>query len=179
MFRTPRIWLGLQVARFRFRKAQEPIIAFTNALSSAHHALLIMPLNRAQRFPAVSVMEMLTKRFAEENITIITAEDDYQTARLLPHSPQVRLLVNEFNLFYLPHHDLIERIGTHQYDIAIDLNLDFVLPSAYICKASKARVRVGFTRKHSEKFYNLTVRLDPTLDPRGVYDRLVKCLQMF
>jgi ADP-heptose:LPS heptosyltransferase len=80
---------------------------------------------------------------------------------------------------FLPGNDLITRVKKRRYDLTIDLNLDLVLPSAYICKESDARIRVGFARKHADTFYNFQINVDPTLDRKLVYERLVKCLQMF
>lgn len=179
MVRTVRAWAGLLIARFRFRKSTDEVRSFVNAFSSAHTVLLIMPLDRAGRFPAVTVLELLTRKFREDNITVVTDEQDLQTARLLPHSSHERILMNEVSLFSLPKKRLMKRITNHSYDLAIDLNLDLVLPSAYICKASGARVRIGFQRKRAERFFNFLVQINPTLDRKKVYDRLVESLQMF
>ncbi len=130
-------------------------------------------------FPAVPVLDFLTQRFPQENITIVTAEQDYQTMRMLPHTTLMRMLVSEVNPLLLPRKDIVQRVLGREYDLAIDLNLDLVLPSAYICRASKARVRIGFARKHADFFYNLAINVDPAHDRKQVYDILVRCLQMF
>jgi ADP-heptose:LPS heptosyltransferase len=174
-----RTWAGLSIARFRFRKTHDEVISFVNAFSSVRTVLLVMPLDRAHRFPAVSVLELLTRKFREDNITVVTDEQDLQTAHLLPRSSHERILLSEVSLFSLPKKKLMARITAHTYDLAIDLNLDLVLPSAYICKASAARVRIGFNRKRADRFLNFLVQPDPALDRKKVYDRLVRCLQMF
>jgi len=81
--------------------------------------------------------------------------------------------------WYLPPKKVIAQVAQRQYQLAVDLNLDNILPSGYICKASGARVRVGFASRYADVFYNFQVRLDPS-SPRGhAYDRLMECLRMF
>jgi ADP-heptose:LPS heptosyltransferase len=164
-------------AQFRFRKDRDRVIRFTDALTSAHNALVIMPLNPANLLPTVSVFEMLKKKFQEEHLTVITGDHGLEVMRLLPRTQFIHILAAEVSMLNLPRKDIIERVQKRPYDLAIDLNLDLVLPSGYICKASGARVRVGFVRKRAEMFYNLLIQPDPTLGTKLVYDRLVQCLQ--
>ena len=175
-FRTS---VGLQVARFRFRKERDRVIRFTDAVTSAHNVLVIMPLNPATLLPTVTVFEMLKKKFNEENLTVITGDHGLEVMRLLPRTQFIHILAAEISLFYLPRTDVMMRVRKKPYDLAIDLNLDLVLPSGYICKASNARVRIGFARNRADTFYNFLVQPDPTLGTKLIYDRLVQCLQRF
>lgn len=172
-------FLGLQAARFHFRKSREKVISFTRSVSSARHALLILPLNRREILPTVMIIDLLRKRFREENITVVTPEKNVEVMRILPRSNFIRVMESEVSAFYLPNDTVIGRVTKRQYDLAIDLNLDFLLPSAYICKVSNARVRVGFAGKSADAFYNFQVEPDPAQDRKSIYDRLAKCLQMF
>jgi ADP-heptose:LPS heptosyltransferase len=138
-----------------------------------------MPFNHLEVLPTITVLETMKKRIREENITVITDELGVEAVRMLPRSQFIRIVVSDLNSFYLPHGSIIQQVREKQYDLAIDLNLDLVLPSAYICKASNARVRVGFTRKRAEPFYNFQIQPDLTLGKKLIYDRLAQCLQMF
>jgi hypothetical protein len=69
-------------------------------------------------------------------------------------------------------------VKDRQYDVAVDLNLDFLLPSGYICKASTARIRVGFARPGADLFYNFQVKFEAS-STAAMYDRLASCLKMF
>lgn len=179
MFDGLRTSVGMMKARLEFRREKDHVIRFTEAISSARHALVIMPLNPANLLPTVTVFEMLKKRFREEHLTVITGDHRLEVMRLLPRTQFMHLLETEISMFHLPTRDVIERIRKKQYDLAIDLNLDLVLPSGYICKASGARIRVGFVRKYAELFYNLLIQPDPTLGTKLIYDRLVQCLERF
>jgi ADP-heptose:LPS heptosyltransferase len=179
MFEGLRRTIGLQIARFTFRDTKENIVSFTDAVSGAHQVLLIMPFNHFEFLPTVRVIETMKKRIREEHITVITDELGVEAVRLLPRSQFIRVVVSDLNTFFLPHPSIIRRVKEKAYDLAVDLNLDLVLPSAYICKASNARVRIGFARKRAEEFYNFQIQPDLTLGKQLIYDRLAQCLQMF
>lgn len=179
MLESLRRFIGLQVARFHFRKEPDTVITFTDAISDAREALLIMPLGNVQLLPTINVIDVLKKLFHEEHITIVTADGGHEVMRLLPHSPVVRILPTEISAFFLPRKDLVDRVNRRKYDVAIDLNLDLMLPSAYICKESRARIRVGFAGEQADTFYNLQIKQDPALSKQLVFDRLAKCLEMF
>jgi len=179
MFEGLRTLVGWQTARFRFRKDRDRVIRFTEAVTSARSALVIMPLNPTNLLPTVTVFEMLKKKFQEEHLTVITGDHGLEVMRLLPRTQFIHILAAEVSPFYLPHKDIIARVRKKPYDLAIDLNLDLVLPSGYICRASDARIRVGFVRKRADMFYNFLIRPDPTLGTKLIYDRMVQCLQRF
>jgi hypothetical protein len=171
--------IGLILARFHFRKRQDEVITFNRTLSDAHHALLIMPMQHAEPLPVVTIIELLKKRFPESGLTVVTWGPSLELMQMLPHSRFVRILETEISPFFLPRRETLHRIENTPYDIAIDLNLDLVLPSGYICRESNARVRVGFAGKRSDLFYNFQIRSHPTTGRHDLYDRLATCLAMF
>jgi ADP-heptose:LPS heptosyltransferase len=179
MFDTLRRSVGLSLSRMRYRHVRDTVISFTTAITEAERVLVILPLGQSSIGPAGVVLEVLRRHYGDENITAVADEMTSDVSRLLPRSTVIRLLVPEVTVFYLPHRDVLARIARRQYDIAIDLNLDFLLPSAYICRESKARVRIGFAGKRADVFYNLQVKADLTAGRPRVYDRLVRTLQMF
>jgi ADP-heptose:LPS heptosyltransferase len=179
MFTALRKSIGIQQARFHFRKSREKVISFTTSFSAAHNALLVLPLNHLELPATLTVIDMLKKQFHEENITVVAADGDQAARRRLSHSRFIPLTLSETTFFYLPRKEVLDSVRRKQYDLAIDLNLDLVLPSAYICKASNARVRIGFVRKRADRFFNFQVQTDHTQGREIIYDRMAKCLQMF
>lgn len=171
--------IGMGVTRFRFRKQANEIITFTRSLSNAQRALLIMPMHRAEPLPVVTVIDLLKRRFPERGLTVITWGPSLELMQMLPHSQFIRILETEITPFYLPRRETMRRIETAAYDVAIDLNLDLVLPSGYICRETNARVRIGFAGKRSDLFYNFQIRSDPSTRRHDLYDRLAACLEMF
>lgn len=171
--------LGMRVAKFRFRKQREKVQSFTRLLPSAGTALVIMPLASGPDGDHANVLALFRKHFAPENLTILTAAPRDRMERLLPRSRVITIAQDETSFLYLPRQVVLDRVHARRYDLAVDLNLDFMLPSAYICRESDARVRVGRSGQHADTFFNLQVRLDPSPEKGDAYGRLVQCLQMF
>lgn len=176
---TLRLWVGDRLARISMRPMQDDVIAFTDSVTSARSVLVIMPLDQGRTPPPHPVLEYLHRTYAEGSITVITHEADLGLTRRLPRSTVIRIVPSDITPFFLPRKEFLQRVMVKPFDLALDLNLDFLLPSAYICKASRARVRVGFVREHSEGYYNFTINANPTLRRDEVYGRLTRYLQMF
>ncbi len=171
--------LGVQIARFRFRRFEDPVMSFTEAVTTARRAMLIMPLQKREFLPTVMVIDFLKQRFREEHITIVSDDHGREAVRMLARSHFIHILRDEVSPFFLPRRTLLRRVLERQCDLVVDLNLDFLLPSAYICKESNARVRIGFARRHAELFYNFLIQPDPHLDRKHLYDRMASFLRKF
>lgn len=174
-----RMAAGIQIARFRFRKVKDPVMSFADAVSSARRALLIMPLRKREFLPTIMVIEFLMNRFRGADITVVSDDHGREAVRMLPRSHFIHVMNDEVSPFFLPRATLLQRIRERRPDLVVDLNLDFVLPSAYIGRAVDARVRIGFARKHAEVFYNFLIQPDPRLERKHLYDRMAAFLQRF
>lgn len=171
--------IGMWLAELKFRKRSETVVSFAKAISGAQRALVIMPLDRRELLSAFNVMTMLKRKFDEERITVIGDERGVETIRLMPKSHFVEIKETDVNLFYHPRPEFLTLIKDRSFDLAIDLNLDFVLPSAYICRESNAKVRIGFAGPNSDYFYNFQIQPDSQKSRQAIYDRVAKCLYMF
>lgn len=179
MLETLRMTIGVRLAELKFRKAKDAVISFASALSGSQRALVIMPLDRSELLSAMNVIEMLKRTFDEQSITVIGDERGVETIRLMPKSHFVQIKEEDISRFYHPRPAFLSRISDRKFDLAIDLNLDLVLPSAYICRESNAKVRVGFKRAGSDIFFNFQIQPNPALSRKDIYDRAAKCLHMF
>jgi hypothetical protein len=168
--------LGYRLARWQFRKQQNDVISFTDAVSSGHSVLLILPLT-PQTGSTGPLLEWLHTRYEEQKLTVVAAAPD-NSAALFPRSEVIRIPDEEVTRLFHPSAAVLKSIRSRPYDIAIDLNLDFLLPSGYICRASNARVRVGFARPGADLFYNFQVKGNGS-NGTALYDRLAACLKMF
>jgi len=179
VFESLRMTIGIWLARMKYRKVRDSVISFARAVSGAQRALVIMPLDNRELLSAFNVIEVLKNTFDEERITVIGDERGVETLRLMPKSHFVHLKAEDVTRFYHPRPEFLARLADRSFDLAIDLNLDFVLPSAYICRESKAAIRIGFTGRNADAFYNFQIQPDPTLPRNDIYDRAAKCLRMF
>jgi ADP-heptose:LPS heptosyltransferase len=147
-------------------------------MTAGNHALLILPLTPSAASPA-SVIDLVRKHFPDNRITIVTDEHDSVVGALLPRSEIIRLGRANISRFSLPARDIVRAVKARRYDVAIDLNIDFLLPSAYICKASNARVRLGFARTGAEAFFNFMMQPDSVRGATQLYERFAAVVQMF
>lgn len=179
MLERPRRWIGYQGARLRFRRSRDPVIPFRGSVSSARRLLLVLPFDQLPLPPAQKLVAFLTSRFSQENITVVTGEQHFTFSRLLPRAHVERLTPEDCTMFFLPRAARLQEIFSRPFDLAIDLNLDFVVPSGYICRESKAPVRAGFARPRADVFFNLQVQRGADTTREQAFDRLAQCLQMF
>jgi hypothetical protein len=170
---------GHLVSRYHFRKTTDRVVSFSGTLSASKSVMVVLPFgdNDPQSFR--SITDLLIERFDGQYITVISSDHAVDMMRLLPRSTIIHYRTDELNMFRLPRKELHERIVSRSIDLAIDLNLDFLLPPAYICKASGAAIRVGFQRKYAEHYFNFLVRPDLTLARKLIYGRLAHFLRRF
>jgi len=85
----------------------------------------------------------------------------------------------DMNAWFLPRGELTQKMKKSTFDVAIDLNLDLALPSAYLCRSSGAQVRVGFKKIHADTFYNFQVQPQASNNFAAACHSLTECLRMF
>ncbi len=170
---------GLGLSRWMFRAEQSPVTPFTGAVSKAHHALMVMPLPEFDLHLITPVIDVMRKRFHDKHITVVTPLHSVELMHLLPQGRFIRIEEIEISPLYLPRPTFLKRLPRSDYDLAVDLNLDFFLPSGYICRKCNARVRVGFGGKHSELFYNFLIHTSGAQSRKRTYERMAACLSMF
>lgn len=171
--------IGMQVARFHFRASKEEVISFSHSISTSDRVLVIMPLGQSAEEGQAHVLTFLREHFYEPDITVIAAAGGTPVERVLPRCRVLLVGPGDVSRLFLPQRSFLTRVAERNYDLALDLNLDFMIPSAYICKESNARVRAGFAALHADTFFNFQIRLEPASRRERAYDRLVQCLEMF
>jgi ADP-heptose:LPS heptosyltransferase len=172
-------WLGIQVARHHFRTVRDPILSFRGAFVSAQSVLVVLPFDHNLMPRLQELTQALKDRFAQEQVTVVAAEYHYDIGRMLPRSTVVRVPERELTPLYLPGKDLIASVAARHFDLAIDLNLDFLMPSGYICRVSGARVRVGYDRSGAEDFFNTIIKRTPGIGRDRAYQKLAEFLRSF
>jgi len=172
--------VGLQFAKFQFRSDFDTPQDLTNFFTGARNVLVTMPRGYDNAVHAGNALHKYRDELSNIHLTIIHTGTRETPLSSFLHSQIIRITPADINRFSLPTRALMQRIFTREYDVAIDLNLDFVLHSAYICKASRARARVGFHRSAlSDLFFNVRVELAERRAPQTMYERFAACLMMF
>ena len=171
--------IGMQFARFQFRSEIDPPRPMTSFLRNAKYILITLPVGYEDANAASDALQKLRDQLQHAHLTLIHTGTRATSLTGSIRCDVVRLDPEDINKFSLPRRALLKRIGTHPYDVAIDLNLDFVLHTAYICRATSAGVRVGFVRDPSEIFFNVQFRTGKRTAPKTMYDKLATTLAMF
>jgi len=179
MFESIRKTLGLWYARWQFRKDVDHSRQLTDFLEQAGNVLVVLPVGYDHAVVAGNTLKKLFDRLKNVHLTVVTAGVRGTALDDMVKSEVVRIDDIDIGKIYLPKKATLRRVLTRTYDVALDLNLDFVLHAAYICKASRAPVRVGIARQNSELFFNVQLNLDRTVSPQTLYEKYSQYLGMF
>jgi len=179
MFETTRLKVGLKYARFHFRKRRDPVVRFTEAVDRAKKALVLFPETVADSESMQTVLKYLGRRFGAGSVMVIAREDLAMTLRNNFNGKTITYSPQEINRWYVPRRELLRKMKSSTFDIALDLNVNLALPSAFICRESNAPLRVGFAKPNGDHFYNFVVQTRMTTNTPVAYKNLLKCLDMF
>ena len=180
MFEGLRRNVGLQYTRFHFRKSSDPVIRFTEAVSRARRALIVLPESTGDISSVQWVMRNLAERFASGSMTVVARKDQASWVKKEGHRFQI-LAYNEEDIttWFVPGRELLGKMKRSTFDVAFDLNPGFALTSAFLCRESKAPLRVSFAKVHADEFYNFQVNTKSTNSLAVAYRNLIRCLEMF
>ncbi len=178
MFERSLAYLGLLFARIQFRNEVDHVQDLTEFYHGAKNILVTLPVGYDDAILAGNALRKMRDRSDKRNFTIIHASTRTTSLADFQRCEVVRIDPGDINRFSLPTRQLLQRALQKDYDVAIDMNLDFVLHTAYICKASRAKVRVGFARPASDIFFNVQLNMHRTT-PQALYEGYASCLAMF
>ena len=179
MFEGPLAYFGLQVAKFRFRKEQDAVQPLTEFFRSAKNVLVMLPIGYEDAALAGNALAEVCRKRRNLHITAVNFGTRSTSLSGCVNCQVVRIDQNEIHRFFLPKKPVLQRILDHAYDVAVDMNLDFVLHTAYICKASRAKVRVGCAHQAADFFFNVQLKFDSAQARSAAYKHYVSRLEMF
>lgn len=179
MFEGLRFSVGLKYARFHFRKKRDTVVRFTEAVERSQKALVLFPETAMDSESMSSVMKYVNRRFGAGSVTIVAREELAHTLHTTFSGKTITYSPGEVNRWYLPRGQLLRKMKSSTFDIALDLNVNLALPSAFICRESNAPLRVGFAKPDGDHFYNFVIQTRMTTNTPVAYKSLLKCLDMF
>lgn len=171
--------LGILYTKVYYKHEHDAITDFTRAVSNARTALLLLPDNERDFQFARTIVPAFQKKFKGNRLTVLVPEHVKDPMREVYHCEIVRIHEDDINTLFLPKMHLRRRIREKNYDVAVDLNIRLHLPSAFLCKESRSKVRIGITKDLADTFYNFQLRTDTTGSAKKIYDHLFNCLAMF
>lgn len=179
MFEDALAYIGLQIAKLQFRTDVDQVQSLTTFLRTAGNVLITLPVDYEDSVIAGNALKEFRRQRENLKLTVVNNSTWSTALADFPRCEVVHVDAADIGRLSLPKKALLERVLHSQFDVAVDLNLDFVLHTAYICKASRARVRVGFAHAAADLFFNVQVRIDRRRTPQATYERFAACLSMF
>ena len=160
--------------KLRHHKTEE--ISFTTAFRRSFSFLVVLPDNEKDFHASISVLRFLDDH--KKSFKVLTR--DYRVS-LLPQIYRTRVIevgISELTKLDLPNHKLTEKLTGMRYDAILDLNRAESLFAIYLLQAVPSKVRIGFKRKGSDKYYNLQI-VNNEEKAENSYNNYLNCLKMF
>jgi len=179
MFRKLRMSVGLLYARMVFRKKKDPVVRFTNAVSRAQRALVVLPSIVRDASAVQWVLRYLADRFRDGNLVVIGREEVAAALEKRDVNNVVEYNQKDLNAWFVPRPRLRQNLKKTTFDVAIDLNTEFELAGAFLCRESNAPLRVSFAKDHADRFFNFQVQTKSAASVTLAYRNLIRCLEMF
>lgn len=179
MFEETRLKIGTSYARFHFHSAREPIVRFTEAITRARRPIVFLPEASSEAASIEGVLRFLSERFHTSKVSLVARKEvisslpEHRGFNILTFTPE------ELNAWFLPRGELLRKMKKSTFDVALDLNIRFALPSSYLCRASSAPLRIGFVKPNADSFYNFQIQTGQTNNFTLIYSQLLKCIEMF
>ena len=174
-----RLKVGLLYTRFHFRKLKDPALRFTEAISHAHRALVVLPESTRDIASVQWIVRNLSDRFSSGSLTIVATNEQVQWMKGESRFQILAYTPNDISTWFVPRQELLGKVKRSTFDIAFDLNTTFALPSAFLCRESKAPLRVSFNKNYADEFYNFQIRTKSVNSLAVAYRNMVRCLEMF
>jgi hypothetical protein len=179
MLERTKLQLGYLFAKLQFRSDIDHVQPMAEFIKRAKNVLIVLPIGYDEAAVASDALYATCSQLSNVHITVIHTSTRATQLTVFPKCEVIRLDPADINRFSLPTKSLMQRIFSREYDVAMDLNLDFVLHTAYICKASRAKVRVGYSHSAADLFYNVQLHFDRNSSPQVLYKKFASCLAMF
>ena len=179
MVENTRLKIGTAYARFHFRTSRNPIVRFTEAITEARRPIVFLPESTSEASSIESVLRFLAQRFHTSKVTLVARKEVITSLPDHRGFPILTFMPDELNAFFLPRAELLRKMKKSTFDVALDLNIRFALPSSYLCRASAAPLRIGFVKPYADSFYNFQIQTGQSSNLTQVYSQLLKCIEMF
>jgi ADP-heptose:LPS heptosyltransferase len=179
MFEGVRLKVGLAYTKFHFRKAKDQILRFTDIVNRADKALVIFPESTTDAESLEGVLKYLVRRFTSSNLIVVARKEFLPVLRENERITTIAYSEDDINAWFVPRGDLLRKLKRSTFDAAFDLNVNLALPSAFLCRASNAPLRVGFAKSSADQFYNFQIQTRARSNSSFAYRTFLHCMEMF
>lgn len=151
-------------------------IYFSTVFLKSFSFLIILPDNDEDFRASTQILRFLDDH--KKSFQILTR--DYRVS-LLPQIYKNKVIevgVSHLNYFDLPNRNLSHKLESMKFDVVIDLNRIENVFSLCVSHTVQSKVRIGFARKGSDKYFNFQVS-NKEKNPEKSYNNFLNCLKMF
>ena len=171
---TELVYLGM--ARMQ---TQEEVIDMQDHLSQILTALIIAP-SSPQEYPhAARLFHELQSTFPDAHFSVLVEKQFAADANGRESLHVITYDAEQIGFHGLPKKDLQEIVRTRRFDLVVDLNCEFDLVAACLCRVSSAKLRVCLQNSKRDSLYNFQVRVAEHNSIELKYDSLIKYLAIF
>ena len=149
---------------------------FSESLKRSGSFFVLMPEDEKDFRASFLILDHLDH--LNKSLKILTR--DYRVS-LMPAKYRAKAIefgVSQMNRLDLPNRKLVEKLTGMRYDGVIDLNRKEELFYSYASNLVNAKIRIGFAKKGSDRFYNFQISNNDT-DSEKSYTNFLNCLKMF
>ena len=137
---------------------EDHVVHVNKTLDDAESVMVCFPEGFEEGIGACKVLPYIRERFPQGKITVFVTRINLEKVRKSPDIDNfISLSGKDFNYIYLPTRDLVNRVKWMGFDVAIDLNRLFHLPTAYLCYRSGATLRIGLRHQDAAPFFNFEI----------------------
>jgi len=179
MFESLRKSFGIRYASVYFRKKKDQEIRFTESVSRSRRALVIFPETVIDWESTQAVLRYLSRRFSSGSMQLLVRSDFVASIPSIQSLKTITYAPEDVNAWYVPRKRLLRKIKSSTFDVALDLNIQLALPSAFLCRESDAPLRISFAKLKGDSFYNFQVQTNTGSTNPMAYRNFIKCLDMF
>lgn len=160
----------------RVRKSNQ-VVDVMGTLAEAQSILVFMPDNLEDFGIARKYISKLMDDFSGAKFQLVMRQSYRSLMNGTLDYGTIFVTDRDVNVLGLPKKILKKKILATEYDIVIDLNNDFYLPSTYLCLKSRASLKICIDHENREPFYNFYFRSqsDESLDKK--YQKLIQYLK--
>jgi len=155
------------------------IMNFTDALTRSRRALVILPETSLDSEAVSTFLRYLLRKFSSEGMTVMIRDDQLFAIASAPPLKTLTYSAHDINKWFVPRRELLRKMVSNKFDVAVDLNINLSLTSAFLCKASNAPLRISFVKRNGDQFYNFQVKIKGNTCNKYSYRSLLKCIDMF
>jgi len=124
--------------------------------------LICMPEDEKEFRIARYVFKSVFAAEVSNRVTIILTENNSNSFQQETNARKIVLKKSDIGFWKIPKSKWIIDQGFSEYDLTVDLNTNFCLYSAYLCKKLGNGLLIGFSWNNSDEFYNVVLEMQGT-----------------